>query len=127
MGLSLGWSAVSLADAYVNGQVAIHAIDAIAATAPLVANSSSQSSSSGGGIQGRVLDGSGGPRRGVKISAKGYRWTTTTDADGYYTLILPANYGGSRMDIYVNGIFAVNCLVPQGAANSKVDVTMIRR
>lgn len=80
-----------------------------------------------GGIEGRVLDENGNPRRGVTISVKGYRQTTTTDTNGFYTLNMPSMAEGTRVNVSVNGIFAVNCLVPQGAANSKVDVTLIRR
>lgn len=80
-----------------------------------------------GGIQGRVTDENGAPRRGVTISAKGYRQSTTTNADGYYTLQMPPFVDGLRVDVYVNGIFAVNCLVPPGPDNSTVKVTLIRR
>jgi carbon monoxide dehydrogenase subunit G len=79
-----------------------------------------------GGIDGRVVDGNGNPRRGVTISAKGYRQTTTTDANGYYSLKMPSYADGTRVNVYVSGIFAVNCLVPPGNANSTVDVTLIR-
>ena len=80
-----------------------------------------------GGIQGRVVNENGVPRRGVTISVKGYRQTTTTDANGYYTLQMPAEVGGMRVNVYVNGAFAVNCLVPPGNVNSTVVVTLIRR
>ena len=79
-----------------------------------------------GGIQGRVVDGNGAPRRGVTISAKGYRQTTTTDSNGYYSLKMPSYVDGLRVNVYVSGIFAVNCLVPPGENNSTVDVTLIR-
>jgi hypothetical protein len=80
-----------------------------------------------GGIQGRVTDENGVPRRGVTISVKGYRQTTSTDSNGYYTLQMPAAVDGMRVNLYVNGNFAVNTLVPPGAANSTVVVTLIRR
>jgi hypothetical protein len=80
-----------------------------------------------GGIQGRVVDDNGNPRSGVTISVKGYRQTTTTDSNGYYTLEMPAEANGVRVAVYVKGTFAVNCLVPNGAANSTVDVTLVRR
>ena len=35
-----------------------------------------------GGIQGRVVNNNGTPLRGVTISVKGYRQTTTSDANG---------------------------------------------
>ena len=79
-----------------------------------------------GGIQGRVLDDNGNARSGVTISVKGYRQTTTTDAIGYYTLQMPAQADGTRVNVYVKGSFAVNCLVPVGNANSTVDVTLVR-
>lgn len=79
-----------------------------------------------GGIQGRVTNENGVPLRGVTISVKGYRQTTTTDANGYYTLQMPAEIGGLRVNMYVNGIFAVNTLVPPGAVNSTVVVTLVR-
>ncbi len=79
-----------------------------------------------GGIQGRVVSPTGAPLRGVTISVKGYRQTTTTDANGYYVLQMPAEVDGLRVNVYVNGLFAVNCLVPPGKANSTVDVTLIR-
>ena len=79
-----------------------------------------------GGIEGRVVDGNDNPRRGVTISAKGYHQSTTTDSNGYYTLQMPSYVDGTRVNVYVNGAFAVNCLVPPGNANSTVDVTLIR-
>jgi hypothetical protein len=79
-----------------------------------------------GGIQGRVVNANGVPLRGVTISVKGYRQTTTTDANGYYVLQMPADADRMRVNVYVNGIFAVNCLVPPGHANSTVEVTLIR-
>jgi subtilase family serine protease len=39
---------------------------------------------------------------------------------------MPSYADGTRVNVYVNGIFAVNCLVPPGNANSTVDVTLIR-
>ena len=83
--------------------------------------------SNAGGIQGRVTDERGVPRRGVTISVKGYRQTTTTDYNGYYTLQMPAALDGMRVNMYVNGHFAVNTLIPPGPANSTVVVTLIRR
>lgn len=80
-----------------------------------------------GGIQGRVVNENGVPLRGVTISVKGYRQTTSTDANGYYTLLMPPEIGGLRVDVRVNGLFAVNCLVPPGDVNSTVIVTLIRR
>lgn len=81
-----------------------------------------------GGIEGRVTDGNGNPLRGVTISAKGYgKQSTTTDSNGFYTLGVPSSGSNVRVDVYVNGLFAVNCLVPDGNANSKVNVTLIRR
>ena len=80
-----------------------------------------------GGIEGRVTDASGNPRKGVTISVKGYHQKTTTDANGYYTLLMPPQVDGLRVNVYVNGNFAVNTLVPVGPANSKVIVTLIRR
>jgi len=80
-----------------------------------------------GGIQGRVTDENGVPRRGVTISVKGIRQTTSTDVNGYYTLVLPQYADNTRANVYVKGIFAVNCLVPAGPVNSTVDVTLIRR
>jgi len=79
-----------------------------------------------GGIQGRVTNENGVPLRGVTISVKGYRQTTNTDANGYYTLLMPAQVDGLRVNVYVNGTFAVNTLVPVGAVNSTVVVTLIR-
>ena len=79
-----------------------------------------------GGIQGRVTNENGVPLRGVTISVKGYRQTTNTDANGYYTLLMPPQVGGLRVNVQVNGIFAVNTLVPPGAVNSTVVVTLIR-
>jgi len=79
-----------------------------------------------GGIQGRVTNENGVPLRGVTLSVKGYRQSVTTDANGYYTLQMPLEVGGLRVNVYVNGIFAVNTLVPQGAVNSTVVVTLIR-
>ena len=79
-----------------------------------------------GGIQGRVTNANGVPLRGVTISVKGYRQTVTTDANGNYTLQMPPEVDGLRVNVYVNGIFAVNTLVPAGAANSTVVVTLIR-
>lgn len=84
-------------------------------------------SSFAGGIQGRVLNQDGVVRSNVKISVKGYRQTTTTDSNGYYTLKMPAGADGSRVNVYVNGNFAVNCLVPVGDVNSTVNVTIIRK
>ncbi len=80
-----------------------------------------------GGIQGRVTDENGVPRRGVTVSVKGYRQTTSTDYNGYYTLQMPAEIDGMRVNMYVNGQFAVNTLIPPGPANSTVVVTLIRR
>lgn len=80
-----------------------------------------------GGIEGRVTDENGNPRRGVTISVKGYRQTTTTDSNGYYTLKMPTPADGTRVNVYVNGNFAVNSLIPVGDANSKIMVTLVRR
>lgn len=79
-----------------------------------------------GGIEGRVTDANGVPRRGVTISVKGYRQSTTTDSNGYYSLQMPSYLDDTRVNVYVNGAFAVNCYVPPGNANSTVDVTLIR-
>jgi hypothetical protein len=83
--------------------------------------------SNAGGIQGRVTDENGVPRRGVTISVKGYRQTTSTDYNGYYTLQMPPAVDGLRVNMYVNGKFAVNTLIPPGPENSTVVVTLIRR
>jgi len=96
-------------------------ITAIAATAALAGTVLA------GGIEGRVTDQNGNPRAGVTISVKGYRQTTTTDSNGYYVLKMPTSADGTRVNVHVNGIFAVNTLVPAGDANSKVMVTLIRR
>jgi len=80
-----------------------------------------------GGIEGRVVDDQGKPRVGVTISVKGHRQTTKTDSLGYYTLLLPPTADNTRVNVHVNGIFAVNCLVPEGNANSTVNVTLVRR
>jgi hypothetical protein len=80
-----------------------------------------------GGIQGRVVDSNGYARSNVKISVSGHRQTTTTDSRGYYTLKLPSYADNTRVNVYVNGKLAVNCLVPAGEANSTVDVTLIRK
>lgn len=80
-----------------------------------------------GGIEGRVTDSNGNARSNVKISVSGHRQTTTTDSRGYYTLKLPTVADGSRVNVYVNGKLAVNCLVPVGDANSTVNVTIIRK
>lgn len=80
-----------------------------------------------GGIQGRVTNENGVPRSGVKISVKGYRQTTTTDYNGYYMLQMPPVLDGMRVNMYVNGQFAVNTLIPPGPENSTVVVTLIRR
>ena len=70
-----------------------------------------------GGIEGRVLDENGNPRRGVTISVKGYRQTTTTDTNGFYTLNMPSMAEGTRVNVSVNGIFAVNWQPPEGRDN----------
>ncbi|MCW1914787.1 carboxypeptidase regulatory-like domain-containing protein [Luteolibacter sp. GHJ8] len=93
----------------------------------LLASLALAGSSLAGGIQGRILDDNGNPRSGVTVSVKGYRQTTTTDSNGYYTLQLPAQADGTRVNFYVKGTFAVNVLVPVGSANSTVDVTLVRR
>ncbi len=80
-----------------------------------------------GGIEGRVVDANGDGRINVRISVSGHRQTTTTDSRGYYTLKLPAVADGTRVNVYVNGKLAVNCLIPVGDANSQVDVTLIRK
>lgn len=80
-----------------------------------------------GGIQGRVANEDGSPRAGATVSVKGYHQSTTTDANGYYTLRMPPQVGGARVNVYINGAFAVNCLVPPGDANSTVEITMVRR
>lgn len=80
-----------------------------------------------GGIQGRVVDANGVARSNVKVSVSGHRQTTTTDSNGYYTLKLPTIADGTRVNVYVNGKLAVNCLVPVGDANSTVNVTIIRK
>jgi len=80
-----------------------------------------------GGIEGRVVDSNGYARSNVKISVSGHRQTTTTDSRGYYTLKLPTHADGTRVNVYVNGKLAVNCLVPVGDANSTVMVTLIRK
>lgn len=85
------------------------------------------SSSLAGGIQGRVVDSNGYPRSNVRISVKEFRQSTTTDCNGSYVLKLPDSADGSRVNVLVNGKFAVNCLVPVGQANSTVKVTLIRR
>jgi hypothetical protein len=79
-----------------------------------------------GGIEGRVVDSNGNGRSNIKVSVSGHRQTTTTDSSGYYTLKLPTTADGTRVNVYVNGKLAVNCLVPVGDANSTVIVTLIR-
>ncbi len=80
-----------------------------------------------GGIQGRVVNENGNPRSGVTISVQGYNQSTTTDSNGYYVLRMPPQVDGARVNVRVNGAFAVNCLVPIGTANSTVLVTLVRR
>lgn len=80
-----------------------------------------------GGIKGRVVDENGYPLRNVVISVKGFRQTTTTDLDGRYTLKMPDDASSTRVNVYVNSRFAVLCLVPEGNADSVVNVTLIRR
>ena len=80
-----------------------------------------------GGIKGRVTDSNGKPRSGVTISIKGHRQTTTTDSNGYYTLNMPIEFDRKRVDVYVNGVYAVNCLVPGKDANSTVTVVLVPR
>ena len=79
-----------------------------------------------GGIQGRVTNENGVPLRGVTISVRGYHQTTRTDANGNYMLMMPPQANGLRVDVRVDGIFAVNTLVPMDAANATVVVTLIR-
>lgn len=79
-----------------------------------------------GGIQGRVTNENGAPLSGVAISVKGYHQTTHTDANGNYTLLMPPQADGMRVNVHVNGIFAVNTLVPAGAVYSTVVVTLVR-
>jgi len=77
------------------------------------------------GIQGQVTNKAGNGVGGVKVTAKGYSSYVLTDSSGNYTLNLPPEANGSRVDVYVNGRFAVNCLVPpQDGYNSTVNVTL---
>ncbi len=64
------------------------------------------------GIEGNASDSNGNPRANVRISASGYGVSTRTDAYGNYRLELPKSAQGRRVNVYVNGKFAVNCLVP---------------
>ncbi len=79
------------------------------------------------GIEGRVIDKDGNGRGGVKITVKGYRGYVLTDSSGYYVISLPPYANGTRVNVYVNGIYAVNCLVPpEDGYNSTVNVTLVR-
>lgn len=64
------------------------------------------------GIEGNASDSNGKARAKVKISVSGYSTYVLTDAYGNYRLELPASANGKRVNVYVNGKFAVNCLVP---------------
>ena len=64
------------------------------------------------GIQGNVSDSNGKPRASVKITVRGYSNSVLTDAYGNYQLDLPPSANGTRVNVYVNGSMAVNCLVP---------------
>jgi hypothetical protein len=94
---------------------------AVAATLALAA------SAFAGGIQGRVTNENGTPRRGVTISVKSYHQSTTTDANGNYVLLLPPQASGMLVNVHVNGTLALsNCIVSKGKRLTTVMVTMVR-
>lgn len=64
------------------------------------------------GIEGNASDSAGKPRANVRVSVSGYSTSVRTDAYGNYRLELPKSANGKRVNVYVNGKFAVNCLVP---------------
>lgn len=80
-----------------------------------------------GGIEGRVVDGNGNPRKDIKVSVKGYRQSTTTNSDGYFVLEMPKESEKTRVNVYVDGNFAANCHVPEGKARSTVNVVLKRK
>ena len=79
------------------------------------------------GIKGSVSDSNGKPKANVSIKCAGYSNTVKTSSNGTYQLDLPASANGKRLNVYVNGKFAVNCLVPpEDDCFSKVDVVYER-
>ena len=79
------------------------------------------------GIKGTVKGSDGKPKANVTIKCKGYSNTVKTAADGSYQLDLPSSANGKRLNVYVNGKFAVNCLIPpEDDCFSTVDVVYER-
>lgn len=75
------------------------------------------------GIKGTVKDSNGKAKANVTVKCKGYSNTVKTASDGTYQLDLPASANGKRLNVYVNGKFAVNCLIPpEDDCYSTVDV-----
>ncbi|MCH7229093.1 hypothetical protein [Haloferula sp. A504] len=80
-----------------------------------------------GGVKGKVTDDRGYARKNVTVKAAGYAQTTKTNASGEYWLTLPSAADGSRLDIYVNGKLAANCLIPEGDEYATVNVVIEKR
>jgi hypothetical protein len=85
------------------------------------------SSAIAGGIKGRVTDEYGNVRKGVVIKAGGYSQTTKTNGSGDYWLELPASAERTRVNVYVKGKLAANCLVPAGDQYATVNVVIEKR
>ena len=64
------------------------------------------------GVTGTVSDANGKARANVSVKVAGYSNTVKTDSYGNYQLDLPTSANGQRLNVYVNGKFAVNCLIP---------------
>jgi hypothetical protein len=79
------------------------------------------------GIGGKITDKDGNGRGGVKVTVKGYSGYVLSDSSGFYVISLPPTANGTRVNVYVNGTFAVNCLVPpEDGCNSTVNVIITR-
>jgi len=64
------------------------------------------------GVKGTISDANGKARASVTVKAAGFSNTVKSNSNGDYQLDLPAAAKGQRLNIYVNGKFAVNCLIP---------------
>jgi len=78
-----------------------------------------------GGVSGKVIDGNGVGKSGVRMTIKYGNQTnyTHTNRYGYYSIEVPKAYAGVRGKVYAQGVYVSRCTLPKKGYNM-VNVTM---